>query len=183
LACSQSDFETSCSECPLIAAISTARSRTILRVTVPMPAECSVIAPCLSGFVFIPFELWFMRHRLRAVRGFNLACSAVFACITRFGKYLRFFGVFGLTALSFVRSRTLEGNVEGLGVSAIPGFGCFIKGMFLCSQTHPFERVHYRSQARTAPMPSGRNRPCPKGIREDRCHSLSLTAPNTPAHV
>ncbi len=53
LACSQSDFDTFCAERPSMAASSTARSRTILRVTVPRPAEFSVKAPCFSGFVFM----------------------------------------------------------------------------------------------------------------------------------
>jgi hypothetical protein len=36
-------------------ASSTARSRTIPRVTVPMPAEFSVNAPCFNGFVFMGY--------------------------------------------------------------------------------------------------------------------------------
>ena len=51
LACSQSAFDASCAERPLMTASSTARSRTIFRVTVPRPAEFSVKTPSFSGFV------------------------------------------------------------------------------------------------------------------------------------
>jgi len=40
-------------------ASSTARSRTILRVTVPMPAEFSVKTPSFNGFAFMgQFYFW-----------------------------------------------------------------------------------------------------------------------------
>ena len=40
-------------ERPLMRASSSARSRTMLRVTVPMPVECSVNRPVFSGFVIM----------------------------------------------------------------------------------------------------------------------------------
>src|ERR1035437_3049837 len=52
LACSQSDFDASCAGRPLTTASSSARSRTILRVTGPWLAEFFIRASCFCRFVF-----------------------------------------------------------------------------------------------------------------------------------
>jgi len=85
LAWFQSDFDTSCIERPLMAASSTARSRTIFRVTVPRPAEFSVKAPCFSGLVFIRQRLPRVKC-LVVVRRFHFARAAILARVAGFGK-------------------------------------------------------------------------------------------------
>src|ERR1017187_2431609 len=85
LACSQSDFDTSGAERPLMTASSTARSCTIFRVTVPMPWEFSAKVPCFKGLVFISQKLPRMKG-LIVVRSFHFARAAILARITGFGK-------------------------------------------------------------------------------------------------
>ena len=86
LACSQSDFDTSCAERPLMTASSTARSRTILLVTVPRPAEFSVKAPSFNGFVFMGQRLSPVRKGLCVMRRFHLARAAILARVAGFRK-------------------------------------------------------------------------------------------------
>src|SRR5690348_9598171 len=75
LACSRSDFDASWAERPLMIASSTARSRTISRVTVPMPAEFSVKVPSFNGFVFMG-----LNHRKRGKAFVCCASSSSGAC-------------------------------------------------------------------------------------------------------
>src|SRR5665213_675734 len=78
-------FETSCAERPLMTASSIARSRTIFRVTVPMPSEFSVKAPCFSGLVFMAQRLPRVKC-LAVVRGFHFARAAILARVAGLGK-------------------------------------------------------------------------------------------------
>ena len=68
-----------------MAASSTARSRTILRVTVPMPAEFSVKTPSFSGFGFIGQKLPRVKC-LVVMRCFHFASPALLTQVAGFGK-------------------------------------------------------------------------------------------------
>ena len=85
-----------------MAASSTAHCRTILRLTVPLPAEFSVKAPCISGFVFMGCDLSAVRKRLRVMRRFHLARATILAHVAGFGK----------AVVSFLGLRTRGGGFD-----------------------------------------------------------------------
>jgi len=129
LACSQSDFDTSCAERPLMTASSTARSRTILRVTVPRPAEFSVR--------HLPSVICFHGQKLPHIRKNVCELCVVFiwrvprsSCVSRdLKKCCPAFETLDLGGFLGIRTRFVDYGLENRSLRRFREFGqgCFHK--------------------------------------------------------
>jgi ABC-type uncharacterized transport system permease subunit len=106
-------------------ASSAARARTILRVTVPRPAEFSASAPSLSGFVFTDKKSSRVKG-LVVMRSFHLARAAILAQVAGFGKnVVPLFGFWIGHGFLLIGPHLMEGLRKNWSLQ----FGCMFGGV------------------------------------------------------